>query len=257
MNLSRHFYAVGGILTILTAASFGSMHYKTVAAAAPITSVLVTNSSSQPVPTTAQGTTQVAGTVGLSNGASVAVNNALTLAGNTSVAVNNPVALASGTKVGINGTVSLDPNTTVNLPFNASNPLAVKADTGVPFNEEIEFTIPAGDSAISGEQLYIVPPGKQLVITELYGYEDSPSGVVIQKARLLTFNGAPTEIDYPLPFTNSTSAEGFESSNCLAMTNIVVPPSSFVIAYVNRSSAVGQTLVDVGFAGYLQDAVQS
>ena len=130
MNLSRHLYAVGGILTILTAASFGSIHYKSVAASAPASNVFVTNPTSSPVPTQAQGTTQVAGSVGLANGSSVAINNAVALAGNTSVAVNNPVALANGTKVGINGTVSLDPSTTVNLPRSYRKPLMQDTDLG-------------------------------------------------------------------------------------------------------------------------------
>jgi len=48
MNISRHFYAIGGIMAILTAASFGSGHYK---AAAPASSnVLVMNAPNQPIP---------------------------------------------------------------------------------------------------------------------------------------------------------------------------------------------------------------
>ena len=71
MQLSRHFYAIGGILVVLSAASLGAGG-KTVARTSPL-QVVVTNTTSNPVNTKAVGTTQVSGSVSISG--AVTLNN--------------------------------------------------------------------------------------------------------------------------------------------------------------------------------------
>jgi len=76
MNSLRHAYAILGMLTILAAAGIGSSHHSATVRINP-QAVNVVNTTSNPVPTSAQGTTQVAGNVSASqSGAwSVGVSN--------------------------------------------------------------------------------------------------------------------------------------------------------------------------------------
>lgn len=124
MNISRHAYAIAAILAVLTAASVSSTHSKTLAKTSPL-QVFVMNGTGNPVPTAAQGTTQIAGTVGLSNGASVAVNNA----------ANNPIPVHDASNGG-------------------------KA----PFDAAITLSYGPGDDFLFAT-LYTVPTGKMLVVT--------------------------------------------------------------------------------------------
>ena len=48
MSISRHLYAVGGIMAVLTAASFGTAHYK--APPPAMSNVIVANTPAQPIP---------------------------------------------------------------------------------------------------------------------------------------------------------------------------------------------------------------
>lgn len=73
MQLSRHFYAIAGILVILTAASLGAGG-QSLAKTQPM-QVFVTNSTSNPVNTKAVGTTQVSGTVTVGNSSPIVVHN--------------------------------------------------------------------------------------------------------------------------------------------------------------------------------------
>ena len=71
MNTSRHLYAIAGLVGILTIGSLASSRGNTrVSGGAP---VVVTNTTSNPIPTSAQGITQVSGNISVSNTAANAV----------------------------------------------------------------------------------------------------------------------------------------------------------------------------------------
>ena len=219
MNFSRHLYAILGISAILTAASMGSTRLK---AAAPASSnVLVTNTASQPVPTVAQGTTQVAGTVGL----------------------------AANTKVGINGTVSLASGV-------SGTPLYVRdqdVSGHIPVHKNCEFTIDNNTNSKGGIDLYIVPNNKILVIETVYGTAANPSGQQLMSGGISTYDGT-TEHDIPLPFLPGRDGGGFEKETCFSDSRIYVEPGAFVVANALRTGSTGLSLIDVGFSGYLMDA---
>jgi hypothetical protein len=97
--------------------------------------VRVVNTSSQPVPTTAQGTTTVTGDVNITNTPTVGITpSANTVqaqqSGTWNVGINGTptVNLASGTSVGITGTpnVSLVPGTSVQINNTTTNPIPVQ-----------------------------------------------------------------------------------------------------------------------------------
>jgi len=225
MTISRHLYAIGGIMAVLTAASFGTGHYK--AAFAPATSnVLVTNTAAQPVPTQAQGTTQVAGTVGLS----------------------------TGTKVGINGTVSLDPSTSVNLPYNDASPLSVKTqDTHrIPVHTEYNFAILPQNNTAGFQDMYTVPGGKRLVIEEMYAYVAGDSSNPMSFTEIGVRNNITTKANMPLHLEQDSAAGGTWST--MVQTKFYVDAGDTVFNFERETTTGTSTFVAIGFSGYLEDA---
>src|SRR2546421_7270362 len=96
MTLTRHIYAITCLVAVLAASSFSASHSHTVALGAtnPL-AVFVTNNNASAVPTAAQGTTQVGGTVGVSS--------------------LPAVQIASGQTVGISGTPNVAVTGTPNV----------------------------------------------------------------------------------------------------------------------------------------------
>jgi hypothetical protein len=223
MNLNRHLYGIGAIMAVLTAASYGSARMK---AAGPSNAVLVTNTTSQPVPTVAQGTTQVGGTVGLSSGA----------------------------KVGINGNVTLDPNTSVHLPYDSTNPLAIKEISNrIPVEKQAVVTIPDATNGQAGVDIYTVPIGKVLVIQSVFGSTTSPFGEPVHLTQITSFDGT-TEHDFPVHLENdNSSGSGFESSSGMTATTLYVEQGAFMTLYAQRTGLVGTSTATIGFSGYLMD----
>jgi len=97
MELSRHFYAVGGILVVLSAASLGAGGRASRTQPMPVT---VTNTTNNPVNTHAVGTTQVSGSVSISG--AVTLNNSSPIVvhddggGRTPIMVNQSVIIQPG-----------------------------------------------------------------------------------------------------------------------------------------------------------------
>lgn len=151
MNLHRHFYPVAGIFAILTAASLGSGHAKTLAAASNPLNVVVTNSSSNPVPVAPQGTTNVAvtnqPTVNLANSASSPVP-----VQDVDIAARTPVTIFMG----------------VNLPENDTE------DDGV-----VDYIVPSGKRLVVQTVIsstFQFPGGEKLVeagISQVFGVRRS------------------------------------------------------------------------------------
>jgi hypothetical protein len=98
MNIFRYAYAIGALAAVGTAASL--IHpWSKVQAAPGAAPVFVTNTTADPVPTIAQGTTIVAGTVALSN----------------AVVPVRDVDVASRTPVSLSGSVTFDSNQVENV----------------------------------------------------------------------------------------------------------------------------------------------
>ena len=140
MNFSRHLWAIAAILAVLTAVSVSSTHSKTLAKTSPL-QVFVTNSTSNPVPTAAQGTTQVAG--------SVAVNNA----------VNNPVHVH---EVAVRTPVSILTQT----DFNGG-------DVGI---SDIMYTVPTGKLLVIENEYFTsdLPNGQKILDAHIQGNVNGP-----------------------------------------------------------------------------------
>lgn len=144
MSICRHLYAIAAIGAVLTAASFGTGHAKAAPPNSSSSNVIVTNTTAQPVPTAPQGTTQVAGTVGLSNGTAVGINN------NSA----NPVPV-----------------------------IDVASDlTKTPVGTEEGFDVTGNSGAT--RQLFTVPAGKLLVIQTEYVFATLPTGQNLLGAQL-------------------------------------------------------------------------
>ena len=97
MNFSRHFYAVAGIIVVLSAASLGAGG-KTAARPQPMP-VVVTNTIANPVNTKAVGTTAVSGSVNVAG--SVSINN--------SAPIDVNEAFSNRTPVNVTAELAVDP----------------------------------------------------------------------------------------------------------------------------------------------------
>ena len=236
MNLSRHFYPVAGMLAILTAASLSSTHVHTVAYGSNTQPVLVTNTASSPVPTAAQGTTQVGGTVGLASGTSVGVSSL------------PAVQIASGQSVGISGSVSLSNTTNTPLPTvdqNVAKRVPVSATLAI-------MTFPDGQpfASVTNNGFdfngYTVPAGYKLVIQYVFGNANLPVG-----ERL-------TDVEETVPFTMpdrgpdyANIAETFNGGETVLK---YIPANSTIFGSAARSSTSGVGRIELDFEGYLEPA---
>ncbi len=119
--------------------------------------VVVVNTNSNPVPTLAQGTTNIAGNVSVTNTPTV------NLASGASVSVTNTptVNLASGTSVGIS-----------NTPANPVLVRSVNDAVGQIFQKQMQINMAAGEFGKSAS--FFVPAGKRLVIEHVSaaGFDD-------------------------------------------------------------------------------------
>src|SRR6476619_6996357 len=101
MKITRHLYAILGLVTVLSAISLSSGHLKTAAKSQPM-SVLVVNPTTSAIPTKAQGTTTVAGTVAVSTvpAVQIAADQVVGIAGEPTVHIDAndtvPVRLQQG-----------------------------------------------------------------------------------------------------------------------------------------------------------------
>src|SRR5579871_5223433 len=130
------------------------------APAMPAQQVLVVNGSGQPVPTAAQGTTNVAGTVNVGNTPSVTVANTPTVSVSNTPGVNvvntPTVNLASG--VGV----------TVTNPLNGQDPVPLATlEATQPYEDFCTLYFSGSGAARCSFQP--IPPGKRLVVQEFDG----------------------------------------------------------------------------------------
>lgn len=144
--------------------------------------VLVTNIPAQPVPTQAQGTTSVAGTVSLSPGTGVNVTNTPTVTvGNTA---NVNVANTPTVNVGNTPAVTVANIPAVTVGNSAANPVPIGSAThfAQPVGNLVTLfgngtawarALPDGtDDSGTGVNGWVVPPGQVLIVTDYSWYSN-------------------------------------------------------------------------------------
>jgi hypothetical protein len=224
MESSRHAYAILGLLTLLAlgSAANSSMHTKGFSNTQP---VLVVNPGTSPIPTSAQGTTQVAGTVGVSSLPAVQISSLPAVQ------------------------VQSDPN----------NPLAVQdateaKRTWMTFKGDVVFSSQSSDAAVN---LYTVPAGKQFVMEYTnaqftigggpkparIGVADVPQGV------------GPTGPGYDMP-TQVVGPDETGAINGVAEAHgpIIFQPGDTLVGLAVLSGSGGGGFTVFTVTGFLQDA---
>jgi hypothetical protein len=202
------------------------------------TDVRVVNLSSEPVPTTAQGTTNIAGNVNVAN------------TPNVNVANTPNVNLAAGAQVGINPSAN-----TVRLTNTLTSPLPVRdVDFGrQPFQDSASDTQQPGTNA-STITIATVPAGKRLVIEFLSALAQMPAGQSLVGCQINTiappFGGVTHEllINEQPAFVNGDAL--WRASQHL---RLYADPGSSVRMLVTRDSSAGQALFLATVSGYLVD----
>jgi len=228
MPVSRHLYAITGLITLLSAIGLSSTHFHSanLARVSQPQSVLVMNTSAQPVPTVAQGTTAVSGTVAVSSLPSVQI--------------------ATGQNVGITGTpsVNIAAGQSVGISNTGANPVPVEMNTShVPIRVQSSFLINDGDVSNVDLGIYTVPSGQRLVIQTIFGTSALPPGQKLVSGEINT---------YPVPFADRGAGGGFEHCDGIAQVDLFLDGSSVVNLSAVRSDSSGPSVVVIGFSGYLE-----
>ena len=238
MNATRHFYAITGLVTILTASGLATSRAHSIALGAPNTQpVLVVNTTAQAVPTSAQGITPVSGTVAVSSLPAVQLN------GGTTVGVSGGVDINSLPAIQLHEGSSIDVNNGPDNPVNVKN-VAVANRTYV--NPTVALQMDDGNNGTISA-IYTVPANKRLTITTLYGYTVIPNG---EQISLLLVGNMPLDFSTPIPTQGVTGSV----THGLAQVNATFPAGTEVDAFVSRSTGTGADSVSVSFFGYLEDA---
>jgi hypothetical protein len=185
--------------------------------------VLVVNGSGQPVPTAAQGTTNVAGTVNIGNAPSVNVTNTPT------------VNLATGGSVNV-----------TNPPNGQNNPtpLAVLEATQ-PYQDTCSMTISGGINGTCNFQT--VPSGKRLIIQEFDAFGQ------VQRGLKPIFISVYSGIYHSFPATFMGSGNTIDNFNTHQETRLYVGSDHAPICDVDLSDVTQASAYTCAFSGFLID----
>ena len=275
------------VYTIATLTILGSLGLASTRVAAPPSgtqNVMVVNTPTSPVPTSAQGTTQVGGTVAVSSlpavqlgsGNSVAISNSPTvgIAPNQTVSISGNVTenVAPNQTIGISGepTVHIDPNDTITVGGNVTetiapnqtitvgngpgNPIPVQETEPVrePVDNSGTFVINDGQNSAS-LQLYTVPLGKRLILQNLSFNATMPTGETII-ASLIRDTNVFFAFSIPLSHDGPWGQSLDSYTGALTDTNFAYNAGDQVYVEVQRATAVGGGTFHGAYSGYLQDA---
>lgn len=209
--------------------------------------VVVTNTSASPVPTVAQGTTNVAGTVGITGLVDVNVMNMplVTLSGTPTV------YLSPGSSIGINGLVQV-----TNTPL---APLHVR-DT----RHATAFVVRGSFSMIDGQLEKLntqnIPAGKMFVIESVSVKAILPGGQKLLSAGVIVetygqsgtnfFSVDPEAFQMPVTFRGTTSggADVFAGSQGMRLYS-----QGLIGLFTQRSGSSQTVTIEYRFSGYLVD----
>ena len=195
--------------------------------------VLVVNGSGQPVPTAAQGTTNVAGTVNLASGSTVNIGNTPSV----NVANTPTVSLTSGASVGVTNPLDGQNNPT---------PLAV-LEAIQPYESSCQVQAPIDYIGACG--LQAVPSGKRLVVEELDAWLNIDTGVKLTYALLYTTVPHTFAMTLLSSANNSSDSYGVQQATRLYFTGPGAITCSVLLSQPSYSGA-GLTC---GVSGFLVD----
>jgi hypothetical protein len=231
MTVTRHLYAILGLVTVLSAVSLSAGH----AARTPATqNVLVTNTSGNPV--------------------------------QTNVVSLPAVQIASGQTVGISGTPNVNVGTLPAVQFasgaavavnNASNNPVPIRDTAVISRTALSLSayVPFATSEIDQEtNLYLVPINKRLVIREVSVQITVPEG---QEIGWVEISGDSNErfVRLQVPVTAQGLTFGVQHFvGSLTGCTWSFDEGSLVHMDMYRSSTAGAAAFQYAITGYLEDA---
>lgn len=145
MNLSRHIYAIAGLATVLTAASYGTGHYRANSQTQPVS---VTNTGANPVPVT--------GNVGISGTPTMAISGTpnVNVSGTPNVKVSNDNASPVPVQV-VNAAATQSLQFQFYLTINANEPAGEYTFYTVPANKTFVIDYVSVDGYIaSGAKFY-------------------------------------------------------------------------------------------------------
>ncbi len=239
MSITRHFYAIAGIATLLTASGLATSRSHSVALFSNPQPVAVTNGSSNPVPTVAQGTTQIGGTVAVSS------LPAVQIASGQTVGVSGTVNIGSNQTIGISGepTVRVGSGETIGINNTCSNPIPVSVDcprSPVFAQGVIHLT---DGSFFNTAHVYTVPVGKRLVIQTIFGQANLQPGQKVPEANIGM---------YPVPFTDRGAIDSTEEwSDATSQVDYYFSGGASVDIEGHRSDGIGTGVIVIGFSGYL------
>jgi hypothetical protein len=194
--------------------------------APPTQNVLVVNGAGQPVPTAAQGTTNVAGTVNIGNAPNVNVANTPTvnLAGGASVNVTNPLDGQS-----------------------KPTPLAV-LDAIQPYEDSCSVLF--GGISFGTCNFRAIPSGKRLVIQEF----DANGGLETGLKPIALILSTPA-VDHAFTATFMGSAPVYDLFATHQETRLYVPPSQTPTCFVSLSGN-SSLHYNCALSGFLVDVPQ-
>jgi hypothetical protein len=210
--------------------------------------VLVVNGSGQPVPTTAQGTTNVAGTVNVGNVPRVTVDNTPNV-----IIANSPnVAITSMPSVTIAGTptVTLAPggSTSVTNPVDGQNnpmPLAVLDAFTI---WEDECVINMSNATVGTCNFVTIPTGKRLIIGEF-----DASGLMDAGVKPLSLGLGTGPAGHVFPVTQMGSAGGFDYFATHQATRLYSPQNAQPQCTLQISAPASHVQYSCQLSGFLVD----
>jgi hypothetical protein len=207
------------------------------AAGGNLTSVVVTNTTANPVPVAAQGTTNIAGNVGVTS------MPAVSLAGGTTVGVSSMPA------------VSLDSTgNAVQVANTVANPVAVTNvnDAQQPFQAKTDVQLVVGSNVAGNVPLATVPIGKRLVIESMSLNGFVPAGQKLENA-ILTANctGSATICVWSIVPTDEGPWSGSELFGAFQQGRVYVDAGHTILASASRSDIIGAGTATINISGYL------
>jgi hypothetical protein len=273
-KFKQHILSALGFIILIIVISFATD--RTVHAG-PTVDAVVINPPTQPVPTAAQGTTVVAGTVNVGNSPtvlaqqsgpwSVNVGNSPTVlaqqsgpwsvTGAVSVANTPSVNIANSPTVTLSGssTVTLAPGGSITVGNTVSSPLLVR-DVDNParngMNAVARITIKAGSNYGLGT-VYTVPEGKRLVIEHVSVAITIDMNIypIVTLLEGEAFSGPTLNPNCAFQVTQGHS---FDSYVCNELTRFYVDPGTNVTLFVAATSNVSVDDPAVAtISGYLID----
>jgi len=238
---------------LIAIASLGLLEAQTVTPQSVKIPVVVTNTTAQPVPTAAQGTTTVAGSVNVVNTPTVSVGNtpSVSVANTPSVNVSSMPSVSVGSMPGVNIT-SVDPSVTVNA-VNATARNIVRLAGGATLNDGNPYG--GGNlQSINGNGTYYVPAGKRLVITGMTVQFGAPAGQECYAQLLTAWSDTSNYQMLNAPLQRARTFEGFDTLVLNVTGNFYADQNTYLTFGFSRGdNSSGRAGGGISVWGYLVD----